>query len=87
MREDGRAATPLREGGVEAAAPPSLPRMRTLPLVMGLLLATALVTFAPTSAASEKCIDTPAADVCVPDRCTFQSDCCPATGFWCPEDG
>ncbi len=60
--------------------------MRTMTLLAGLMLATALVAFAPTADASNGCIDVKGgAQVCLPDRCAYQSDCCDATGFWCPE--
>lgn len=64
--------------------------MRTITLVAGLMLATALVSFAPAADAAQRCLPGDVAEVCIPDRCDFQSDCCDRTlgsGFWCPEDG
>ncbi|HWH08239.1 MAG TPA: hypothetical protein VNX21_03500 [Candidatus Thermoplasmatota archaeon] len=75
--------------------------MRLVPLLAGLLLATALVTLAPSGGASgvDACTSLKDAScgalVCAAtedgwwvcsDPCAYQSDCCRATGnLWCPE--
>lgn len=62
--------------------------MRATPLLMGLLLATALVAFVPAAQAGPVgggCVQTDLLWVCT-DPCHMQSDCCRATGnVWCPE--
>lgn len=71
--------------------------MRTIPLLAGLLLATAFFAFVPsadasaylcTSATSPSCdalvcTNATGAMVCS-DPCYYQSDCC-SYSFWCPE--
>ena len=62
--------------------------MRVVPLLLGLLLATALVSLAPSAQAGPVdggCIQNDLVWLCT-DPCAYQSDCCAATGnVWCPE--
>lgn len=63
--------------------------MRIVPLLAGLLLATALVSLAPGAGATADCVTVDAGGlvdqtVCT-DPCAYRSDCCDAAAFWCPE--
>lgn len=61
-------------------------RMRTMTLLAGLMLATALVALAPAAEAGPgNCVGNVYVHYCFPDRCEYQSDCCTTTDLWCPE--